>query len=324
MNLLITGGCGIVGSYVVEEALARGLRPVVVDVASVPPPLRPRAKEFVHVPGDIQDQAMLLHVVTQHRIDTIIHFAALLGDVVQHRPVAGMRVNVVGATNVLEAARLNGVRRMVFASTRTVYPDFKGTEHGHPTYKPVTEDVVPDPTRPYEVMKLYGEKMGRFYRDTYGVEFAALRFAMYYCAERSLRPGTRGMAMFNAIIGNAARGEPTRLESGRALRFDLVHARDLARAAVLAATAPSVPSLAYNIGGGRAWTFDDMATALRQVFPDAVLEVGGGMELPPGHYCILDIGRARKEIRYEPAHDLAAGIRDCAERMKALGVGGLR
>jgi UDP-glucose 4-epimerase len=318
VKVLVTGGGGVVGSYVVRELVDRGERPLVIDLRvgeAWRAEFSGRA-EFDAV--DISQDGPILAHCLRHRPDVILHLAALTGAAPDDDPMVPFRVNMLGTMHVLEAARGAGVRRVVMASTRTVYPDFDGTPYGHPTYRPVPEDHWLRPDRPYEIWKHAAERIGAFYRRKLGIEFAAFRFAVYYAAERTFDPGGRAMGLLHGMIGNAVRGGSTVIPSGGDRGMDCVYVRDLARAFALAAASPTLAGDAYNIGTGRRTTPREFAAAVAAAVPGARLEVGPGTDFAPGHYCVLDVSRARADFGYEPAWPLEAGIADCVRRTRDL------
>lgn len=314
--ILVTGGAGVVGSYVVRELVAAGERPLVLDLA----PARALDEEFGGrvdtVTADITDQAALLDVC--RGVEVILHLGALTGAAPDDDPMRPFGVNMGGTMHVLEAARRTGVRRVVMASTRTVYPDFEGTAHGPPQCRPVPENHWLDPVRPYEIWKHAGERIGAFYKQRFGLSFAAFRFAIYYAAERTRNPGGRAMGLLHGMIAGAVRGEPVVIPHGGDRVMDVVYVRDVARAFALAARAPALTHTAYNIGSGAGVTPRAIAEAVRRAVPGARIEVGGGLDFAPGHYCVLDIARAREDFGYAPQWTLQAGIADCAARVRAL------
>jgi UDP-glucose 4-epimerase len=318
MRTLVTGGAGVVGSYVVRELIGRGERPVVVDAARGDRLLRECGEQVDFQQADIADLDPLQALCARHQVGTILHLAALTGAASNDEPMIMFRTNMLGTMGVLEAARLCGIRRVVMASTRTVYPSFDGTPYGHPRYEPVPEDHWLAPTRPYEVWKHAAERIGEFYREQFGVEFAAFRFAIYFAAERALTPATRAMGMLHAMIGSAVRGVPTVFPSGAERAMDCIYVRDLAHAFVLAATAPALPHSAYNIGRGEPVTPAQFAAAVAAAVPGARIEVGPGIDFAPGHYCVLDISRARADFGYHPEWPLAAAVADCVRRVRTL------
>jgi UDP-glucose 4-epimerase len=100
--------------------------------------------------------------------------------------------------------------------------------------------------------------------------------------------------------------------------MDCIYVRDLAHAFVLAATAPALPHSAYNIGRGEPVTPAQFAAAVAAAVPGARIEVGPGIDFAPGHYCALDISRARADFGYHPEWPLAAAIADCVRRVRTL------
>jgi UDP-glucose 4-epimerase len=317
-KVLVTGGAGVVGSYVVRDLVARGDRPVVVDVADGARLRAEMADAIVYHQADFADPGALQTICERHGITTILHLGGLTGAASNDRPMVMFRSNMQGTMHVLEAARITGVKRVVMASTRTVYPDFDGTPYGHPTYRPVPEDHSLEPTRPYEVWKHASERMGRFYREQWGIAFAAFRFAIYFAAERTLDPGGRAMGMLHQMIGNAVAGRPTRFPGGADRMMDCVYVRDLASAFIAAASAPTLPHSVYNIGRGEPVTPGQFAAAVAAAVPRARIDVGPGIDFAPGHYCVLDISRARRDFGYAPRWPLAAAVADCAARTRTL------
>jgi len=317
LTILVTGGVGVVGSYVVRDLVERSERPLVLDAAAPSPAWRREFDGRVDVVQmNINELDRLADLCRERRVETILHLAALTGAASDDEPLVMFGVNMIGTMSVFEAARRAGVRRVVMASTRTVYPDFDGTPYGHPTYVPVPEDHWLDPDRPYEVWKHAAERMGRFYQRKFGLEFAAFRFAIYYAAERTGDPGGRAMGMLHAMIGNAVRGAATVIPHGAERVMDCVYVKDLARAFVLAARAPSLASPAYNIGAGERVTPGRFAAAVRAAVPHADIEVGPGIDFAPGHYCVLDISRAKRDFGFSPQWSLEAGVADCVERTR--------
>jgi UDP-glucose 4-epimerase len=318
VKILVTGGAGVVGSYVVRDLVERGDRPLVIDSA-------PGARWLSEFDGrvdlaraDIRDQPALIDLCRGYRVTTILHLAALTGAASDDEPMVLFGINMEGTMHVLEAARLTGARRIVMASTRTVYPDFDGTPYGHPIYQPVPEDHWLDPDRPYEIWKHAAERIGRFYHRKFDLEFAAFRFAIYYAAERTANPGGRAMGMLHAMIGNAVQERPTDIPGGAERVMDCIYVRDLARAFVTAADVPALPSRVYNIGAGEPVTPGRFAGAVKAAAPRAHIRVGPGIDFAPGHYCVLDTTRARRELGYAPQWSLEAGVADCVARTKAL------
>lgn len=316
-GILVTGASGVVGSHVVRMLLAAGHEVTATDILPGPGPILGGLAGVRYGRLDVRDLSLVMEVLTTARPERIIHLAALVGEWYNRHPLGHHETNVGGTLNLLEACRLTGIGRLVFASTWSMYPDFRGTRHGHPTYDPVPEDTPPDPVRPYEVAKYTCERYAAWYRQLHGLEFAALRFGGYYAAERRFQREARAAGPLSDMIVAAASGRPFRLDAGGDQGFDAVYVRDCAAGCVAAALAPSTPSGVYNIGAGQTVTLAEAAGVLLELVPGADIAVGPGL-LPVKHLCRLDITRAQRELGYEPRYPLRDGLRECLAVMRAL------
>jgi nucleoside-diphosphate-sugar epimerase len=316
MAVLVTGAAGVVGSHVVRLLVAAGHPVVATDVLADRGPLLAGLPGLTYRRLDVRDLAQLFDALRETQADRVVHLAALVGEWYDRHPLAAHETNVGGMLNVLEACRQTRVARVVFASTWSVYPDFRGTSHGHPDYLPVPETTLPDPQRPYELTKYACERYAAWYRQRYGLETVGLRFGGYYAAERRFQREPRTAGPVNEMLAAVAAGRPFRLEAGGDHGMDLVHVRDCAAGCVAAALAAVAPSGIYNIGTGEAATLAQAAAVLRDLEPDADVVVGPGL-LSARHLCRLDISRARAELGYAPRYELREGLADCLDTLRA-------
>ena len=189
MAVLITGGMGVLGSMVAEELVGRGESVVVYarhpDRSLVPAEVL-GALEYVR--GDVLDLPNLVHTIRRHRVERVLHMAALLIGECQTNPYAGFQVNAGGTVNVYEAARMTDLARVVYTSSKSVYGAVP-PPYGHPTYAPLPEDGPKNPVRVYDVTKLAGEHMGLTYAETSGVDVVVLRFASTFGPGKLARHG---------------------------------------------------------------------------------------------------------------------------------------
>lgn len=169
-SILITGGSGFIGSHLVDALIARGDEVTVVDILPAHPVWGNARATYVQ--RDIRDEH-LADVFIDAKPEYVIHLAAHIDDRASVRePVENAEHNILGTINVLDAARLSGVRRVVFASTGVVYGD-QGV-------LPIVEDAVPRPLTPYAVSKLTGERYLRYFTLQLGLSACALRLANVY------------------------------------------------------------------------------------------------------------------------------------------------
>ncbi len=322
MNILVTGGVGVIGVRVVRKLLARGMKPVVFDVRpdfSLMPDLVGR---FDFVSGDITSLEAISAVLRERHIERIVHLAAYIDPDMARQAYRSFTINTGGTVNMLEAARLADIKRFVYASSRAVYGATpQGV--GGPGYQPLTEDHEKRPVSAYDVTKLAAEQMGRLYRDLHGIEFAALRFAGIYGPGKQARHGK--MSLRSRMVEDPVEGRPVRLEKGGEQLDDIIYVDDVAESLVLAALAARLNHEAYNIASGRGQTLRQFADAVRANVPGADIEVGPGLN-PMGfdvhYYAIMDISRASADFGYAPRFGLVDGVRDYVESLRAMRAGG--
>ena len=168
---VVTGGAGFIGSNLVDMLLERGDRVVVIDNESANTHdevyWNPNA---MNISGDVTDFKLLKNACTD--ADCIYHLAADIS--IQYsieNPTKSYKNNVIGTLNVLEVARVLGIKKVVFSSTAAIYGS---------TSEPCVETDRPDPLNPYSVSKLAGENLMKMYNDLYGIETVSLRYFNVY------------------------------------------------------------------------------------------------------------------------------------------------
>lgn len=322
----VTGGCGVNGSWVVRDLLERGWEVTAFDQARDVSLMPDLDGQFDFVGGDVRDAALVSRLVHACKPDVIVHLAALVG-YPQGRPDPKLvyDVNVGGTLNVLEAAVVNDVPRVVYTSSKSAYGVIAGA-HGRPGYQPVSEDYAGLPA-PASFLSLYGhakiasEGLGFNYQKAFGIDFFALRFATICAPGKLSRHGP--MAIHSRLIENAMLGVATTLDKGGDERDDIVYVRDVAQAIGLATVTPNRGAAVYNVGQGRGFSLRDMAAAIQGHYPGARIEIGPGydfMNVGFAAYSVLDISKTRRELGYEPRFDLAAMVADYAQVLARFGI----
>ena len=318
MKVLITGGMGVIGSMVSSRFVQEGHRPVIMARHLDRNLIRPIESQIDIELGDVLDLPRILSIIQSYNITHIIHTAALIGALSNKNPPQSVHINVIGTLNILEAARLMKVQRVVYTSAKGVYGHIDG-EYGHPTYKPLQEDHPKRPMRIYESAKLMGEHMGQFYQHTYGLEFVALRFSTTYGPGKTIRHG--GMALISQIVEGAYSEKTVKIEKGGDQKDDIIYNKDVAYGIYLACTARELNYPTYNIGTGVGHTLKDVAEEVKRVMPKANIQIGPGlhyMEGPAHYYSVYDITRARQNLGFSPRFTLRKSIEDYIETLQKL------
>lgn len=318
MTTLITGS-GLIGCHTAALLIRAGESVVILDrspqpahIASVVP-LRQIAIETV----DIRDRQALVDVMRRHRVRRVLHTAAALSLSIRQEPMLASDVNIQGTVNVLEAARVLPVERVVLASSTTVYyPIFHRPHQGL-----VAEDfsfhaVSERPGSLYAASKLAGEFFAQHYAATYGMSIAVLRYSAVLGLWAGPNHSVPGRLMAELLGAQAVEGcthVADRLLMWRGGE-DFIDAREVARANVAALNAISVPSVVYNIASGQMARFEDFVAAAREVSPhltithDAIPETGfAGFAYP--RETPFDVSRAAHELGFSARHDLADSFR---------------
>jgi len=318
MNILLTGGLGVNGAWVTRKLVERDYRPVVlenrIDTSLVGDEI---AGKIDLVEADITDLDALLRIIAKHRIQRVVHMAALITGI-QTELLKGFEVNATGTVKVLEAASKAGVERVVYTSSRAAYGHIDGP-NAHPTYEPIAEDHPQRPFLVYDVCKVASEGMGRNYARMRGLQFVALRFAQIYGPGKLQRHGPYGL--FSQLVESPLAGKPVKIPRGGDQRDDVIYVDDIAEAIVLTALHPRPAYDVYNISRAVGTTLHDFADAVRKVVPAAQIEIGGGLDYHGlgASYCgIMDNTRARTDLGFEPRFDLDRGVAHYVETMRRL------
>ena len=303
------------GSWVSRQLFEQGHR-VVIYERRIDTSLIPDIVDKVDVVvGDISDLATIIRTLKEYEIERIIHMAALMPGQCQANPSMGFQTNACGTLNVLEAARITGVERVVFTSAKAVYAPFIG-EYGYPTYKPVAEEYEKNPVDSllvYGTAKIASEFMGLNYAKNYGLDFTALRFAGTYGPGKQARHGA--LSVYSKLIENAMIGLPTTISHGGDEKNDMIYVKDVASAIILVCFKEKLKHHVFNIGTGRGVTLRDLGAVIKEIYPDAICEIGPGLDyMDTGPvYGVLDCSRARNELNFAPKFTLETGVKDYIE-----------
>ena len=309
MALLITGGTGANGALIVQELVNRGETPVVFDVAPRPGILGDAAHNTKIIKGDITDFYQLLNVVKKEGVDRIIHTAWYWTKPAYGKdPVNDFKVNMLGTFNVLEAARILGVKKVVFTSSWQMFSAASKI--------PMPEDYPKTPRYTYGAGKLAMEMWGESYADNYGLDFIALRFPSIY----GLRPieilPDKTHAYVEWMVVNAVRGKPVRIVAGD-MKQQMLYLKDLANAVVLASGCKTTKHRIFNIGTDEYFSIKEIAELVKKLIPSAELEVVSPKNKGSSEKRGLDYQRAKEELKYAPQYTMEDGLKDYIDWVKS-------
>ncbi|PKO16436.1 LPS biosynthesis protein WbpP [candidate division BRC1 bacterium HGW-BRC1-1] len=301
---LVTGGCGFIGSNIVEHLVKRGDAVRVIDDLSTG-----SKKNLVGFDKDVElIEASLLDAGAVTRavegIDYVLHQAALPS--VQRSvedPVTSAQVNVLGTVELLHACVKSGVKRVVYAASSSAYGDQPA---------PVkTEDLLPRPKSPYAVAKLSAEYYLQAFSDCYGLETAALRYFNVFGPRQD--PNSEYSAVIPLFISKVLKGEsPTIFGDGLQTR-DFTYVENNVRANVAASEAPGLKSEVMNVACGTSYSLLDLLTAINEVLGTRVEPTFAPPRAGDVKHSLADISRARAAIGYEVSVNFEEGLRRTIE-----------
>jgi UDP-glucuronate 4-epimerase len=305
VNFLVTGGAGFIGSHVCERLLGAGHAVWAFDDLNdfYDPQLKRRnlhdiqalARPFEFVHGDLLDRAALDELFSSVKLDQVIHLAARAGVRPSlAEPALYQRVNVEGTVNVLEAARLNGVKKITIASSSSVY--------GVNAKVPFSEsDPIFSAISPYAASKLAGEALGHVYHHIYGLDVAMLRFFTVY------GPRQRPDLAIHKFAQLISAGKPIPVFGDGSTARDYTYITDTVEG-VMACTQKEFGFEIFNLGESQTVTLSRLIELLeKSLGQKAVLD---HQPPQPGDVPITfaDISKARTTLGYHPRVKVAEGI----------------
>jgi UDP-glucose 4-epimerase len=297
MNFLITGAAGFLGSALANQLsreghLVRGLD----DLSSGEP--QPLFEDVHFTRGDVNDRPKLWTLLQD--VDCVYHLAArvrVAESLLYPREYTD--VNVGGTVSLMEAMRDVGVRRVVFASSGTVYGD-QGEQ-------PLREDASPFPRSPYAVSKLSAEYYVRTIGSLWGIETVCLRIFNAYGPGQHLPPSHPPVVP--NWLRQAVRGGSLVVHGDGKQTRDFIYIQDVVRALVASATAPDLDQLVINVGSGVETRLRDLA--------QMIIDISGGdgevlftpRNDPGVSRMQADIGLAAKMLGWKPKTSLEEGLK---------------
>ncbi len=258
-NILVTGGCGFIGSHVAEKLTHLGARVTILDDLSTGSlkNIQDVKNKVTFWQGDVTDFDTCA-IATKNK-DIIFHLAAFIS--VPHSfidPTLCHKVNVDGTFNILQAARQNNVSRVIFSSSAAVYGPHEGV---------CSEKTACNPTSPYGFSKLIGEYYCMQYRTNFNLSTVALRyFNVWGARQNSDGPYSSAVAQFSQKM---KQNKPITIFGDGKQTRDFVSVGDVADANILLGMhAPQLKESVFNIASGKSITILNLIDELKKQFPD--------------------------------------------------------
>jgi nucleoside-diphosphate-sugar epimerase len=305
MAVFITGGYGHIGSWIAYLMAKEGKTVIVCDTGrQAPEHLAEVAGKIRFVEGDVMDFPRLVRVFSEQgeKIEGIVHTVGVMANFVLENPHRNVNLNVGGLVNVMEAARLFKIEKVIYTSTGGVYGAAEGI---------ADESFPPNPADLYGATKISAEYIGRQYADAFGIDFRIGRLYFIYGPGRY---PSRFIPLYRMAFGALEGLKGLRSEKGADQKLDFTHVEDAARGIVLLFDAKSLKHRLFNIATGKPHTVGEVAALARKYthYPVEV-EIGPGTLMPRCH--ALNIQRAKDELGFEPKYSLEEGIRSYADWM---------
>jgi UDP-glucose 4-epimerase len=310
MRVLVTGGAGFIGSHLVGALLERGDRVVVLDNFSSGrrSNLDGLAAEIELVEGDLRSYERV-HAAMRG-VELVLHQGALpsVPRSVQD-PLTTNEVNVGGTLNVLLAARDEGARRVVFASSSSVYGDANGFLR--------EETQRPQPLSPYGVAKLAAESYCRAFWQVYSLETVSLRYFNVFGPQQD--PHSQYAAVVPRFISRLLNGEPPVIYGDGNQSRDFTFVGNVVAGNLLAASAPGVAGEVLNLATGGSQTVNELSTAIQKALDVEIEPVYQPARVGEIAHSAADISRAAQLLGYQPAVSVEEGLAATIDALRDAG-----
>lgn len=295
---VVTGGAGFIGSHLAEELLKRDYKVVILDdlstgkMENIERLLKKGNVEFIK--GSINDLRLLRELF--QNTDYIFHQAATPSVPRSiENPLASHETNLTGTLNVLLGAKENRVKKVIFASSSSIY--------GNNSTLPKTEDMTPNPLSPYAVTKLAGEYYCQVFHQVYNLATVCLRYFNVYGSRQD--PYSQYAAVIPEFIKRVSRrSSPVIFGDGEQTR-DFTFIKDAVEANIL--SAESDASGIFNIGRGESVSINRLAELIVELIGNNVKPTYAEPKAGDIRHSLADISRARA-FGYEPKYNLKEGL----------------
>ncbi len=313
MNIFVTGGAGFIGSHLCERLLLLGHDLIVLDnfndfydpaikrrnFAEVAETARRLGRSLTLSEGDIRDSRFLEMTLGEGEPEAVIHLAAMAGVRPSiERPALYAEVNLGGTLNLLDASRAAGVRRILFASSSSVYGN-------SPTVPFAESDPVDTPISPYAATKKGGELLCHTWHHLYGISIACLRFFTVY------GPRQRPDLAIHKFARMLSRGEPLPIYGDGSTSRDYTYVDDIIDGVIKALewTGGDIPRYGiFNLGESRPVALRRLVSVLEEAMGMPAQRVELPMQIGDVELTFADLTKSASQLGYRPSTEIESGI----------------
>jgi threonine 3-dehydrogenase len=315
MKVLVTGGNGLVGAYLVSLLLQENHDVTVFDQSFDTVFLTNEEKaKTKFIKGDLAFIEHVFNAVKVSEAEAIFHLGSMLSVPCEQDHNKGFNVNGLGVYYILEAARVFNVKQVIYSSTLTTY----GTDIPESGY--VDDRTLQRPTTIYGITKLLGESLGRYYRERFDIDFRAVRFSAI------VGPGAKSkhIAVYNAwMIEKSYLGEPFEIFVKPETKTTLTYYKDAAKFLLQLSKAPKerIKTVCYNLPG-QPCTAQELAERVAKIIPNAKLSYKPEEEIvkiwEKKGFVEYDGSKALEEWDWRPSYSIDEMILDFGADVKKL------
>ena len=309
MNVLITGA-GLIGAHAARQMVNAGHKVVLFDLS----PNRDYIAKVVGqgkadvVAANMLDLPALLTALEKFNVDTLVHSAGLIGGKVQENSYTGATNNILGTINILEAARLRKLRRVVYVSTFGVYERGKITDNVVKELHPIGGHNL------YATTKVCSEHLIHAYASMYNLDTIIIRPGGVFGRGFYVGGSTVGIVMRDLALA-MIKGEPITIDAKTYGPNEYVYGKDVGLALLLACQAQNPKQRIYNAGTGAVHNADQLAQAVREVTPKIDVKVSGTVVADKSRSLPMDISFSQAELGYTPKFPLKEALRDYMDEL---------
>lgn len=301
MEVLVTGGAGFIGSHITDFLLSKGNNITCIDNFNnyYNPELKRKnikhnlgKTNFKLIEGDIRDRDLIKNIL-QEKFDYVFHLAAQPGVRASIKnPILVNDINVNGTINILNEAMNSSVKKVIFASSSSVYGDVK-------TF-PIKEDHPLNPISPYGASKICGERYCKIFEDVYGLKTVSLRYFTVY------GPRMRPDLAINIFTKSTLNNEPISVFGDGLQTRDFTFVKDVVDATILSMKNGKGE---YNIGGGNRLPLIDLINKIKELTNSESKIIYKDAQKGDMKHTWADNNKARKELDWNPKTKVDEGLK---------------